>query len=404
MFTFDKIAPKKVLTAGLSFVKASRTKLLFVLLASLFLYFGVYKYFYVNNLLGFGTDTNKSVTIEEVINPKDGKVIKLKKETEQFQSAKTFWDWLGLAGTLAIPLVLYLFQANAQRRAEERAKVEKLQAEERAKVEQDIAEDNLREQALEAYIDRMAEILINPETRSELLTKESGFDMDNSIRDVARIRTVTILRRLEDDIKRQNRILHFLYDCGILKFLLKNSNFANANLKGFNFNGINLNNAVFSEANLSGAKFSNCQLIGANFINANLDGVDFTNANLFGAIFNGANLHGANFQNARIQNTNFTNADLSNASLIESKTWDEQQFDNNCINVPIEGDDSSSPDLQTQFVVTDFSGANLTNTNLLFTNLRGAKNLTLEQLKKAKNWDDAIYDQELYKELKLPAL
>lgn len=48
--------------------------------------------------------------------------------------------------------------------------------------------------------------------------------------------------------------------------------------------------------------------------------------------------------------------------------------------------------------VTDFSGAKLINTNLLFTNFKAAKNLTIEQLKEAKNWDKAIYDDKLFQE------
>lgn len=37
----------------------------------------------------------KTVTIKEVINPKDIKIIKLTETTDIFQSGKTFWDWVG---------------------------------------------------------------------------------------------------------------------------------------------------------------------------------------------------------------------------------------------------------------------------------------------------------------------
>lgn len=419
---FNMNAIKNFLKVNLSLLRLSPSKLLRIVLIAIILYFLGYKYFYEKNLLGFGEDTNKSVTIEEAINPKDGKIIKLKKETEQFQSAKTLWDWLGLAGTLAIPLVLYLFQISEQRRAEERAKIEKKQAEDLAEVEKDIAENNLREQALEAYIDRMAEILISPTTRSELFLDNQSNYQDNSVRDVARIRTVTILRRLEGDIKRQNRILHFLHDSELLKFLLQNANFANANLKGFNFSGINLDNAIFREANLNGAKFSSSSLNGADFTNANLNSVDFKNAKLFGANFTNTNLNGANFidtylnraifcdanlsganlRNSWIQNTKFINADLSNAILINSLTWDEENIENNFDFIDVDGDEFQPPYSQEIWYATDFSGAKLINTNLLSTNLKGAKNLTVEQLKHAKNWDDAIYEDKLFKELEMP--
>lgn len=392
---------KNFFKVGLSSLNLFPTKLLRLLIAVIFFYFIGYKYFYEKNLLGFGEDTNKSLTIEEVINPKDGRIIKLKKQTEQFQSSKTLWDWLGLAGTLAIPLVLYLFQASEQRRAEERAEIEKKQAEDLAEVEKYIAEDNLREQALEAYTDRMAEIFINPLSRNELFLNKD-INKDNSVRDVARVRTVTILRRLENDIKRQNRILHFLDDSELLKFLLKNANFSSINMKGFNFSGINLSDAVFRDANLMGAKFNYCKLYNANFSNANLNGVDFTNAELFGAIFTGANLNGANLENIYIVNIQFTNADLTNANLISCKTWDDEELDNNYEIVYDEGDEYALSSSYQKWYKTDFSGVKLVNANLYACDLRSAKNIEIDELKKATNWDDAIYKDELFNELGLP--
>lgn len=73
---------------------------------------------YKVNWAGFGTGSNKSVTVEEVINPTDGKIVKLMKTTEHFQSGKILWDWLGLAGTLAIPIVLYQFQRSEQQQVD----------------------------------------------------------------------------------------------------------------------------------------------------------------------------------------------------------------------------------------------------------------------------------------------
>lgn len=54
---------------------------------------------------GFGKDVNESETTKIVINPKDAKTTKFTEKTKHFQSRKTLWDWLGLAGTLAIPLI-----------------------------------------------------------------------------------------------------------------------------------------------------------------------------------------------------------------------------------------------------------------------------------------------------------
>lgn len=335
------------------------------------------------NWSGFGEDSNKSKSIETTI--KDGKIISIKKtETEHFQIGKKLWDWLGLAGNLAIPIVLFQFQASEQRQAEERAKVEKEQAEERAKVEKDIAEANLREEAFQAYIDRMAAILINNKSRSELFSGVNGKDYeDNSVRDIARIRTVTILRRLENDINRQNRILHFLHDAELLQFLLKNANLSGINLSGVNFSGVNLKDVNFTNANLCGANFSESNLNGANFTNANLCG--------------------ANLEKAHIQDTKFINSDLSNTRLVNAKTWYEEEIDDNFYPSEYEEDGKYYPDYNNViFYETDFSGAKLTDADLVSTNLKAANNLTVEQLKKAKNWDEAIYNSELFKKLGLP--
>lgn len=349
---------------------------------------------------GLGEDSNKSKTIEKTI--KNGKVVGTKiTETEQFQSPKTLWDILGLLGTLAIPLMLYLFQVSEQQRAEKRTKVEKKQAEELAQVEKNIAENNLREQAFEAYIDRMAQILMNQRTRTELF-KHKGVK-DNSICDVARIRTVTILRRLEEDSKRCSRVIDFLHDAELLKFLLTDANFNGINLEGINFSDTNLCGTIFSNANLRGANFTKASLSGTNFTDADLVGADFSDACLFNTNFSGANLEGAILKNTDIRDAKFINANLTGAILINARSWDELDMGNNYYWVtiePREWEEASEP--YEELYKTDFSGAVLINTNIKSVNLKGEVNLTVEQLKQAKNWDEAIYDKELFKELGLP--
>ena len=49
----------------------------------------------------------------------------------------------------------------------------------------------------------------------------------------------------------------------------------------------------------------------------------------------------------------------------------------------------------------DFKHANLNNADLSHANLRNAKNLTVEQVKAANNWDKAAYDPEFLIELGL---
>jgi len=116
---------------------------------------------------GFGEDITKS----EEKTFQNGKLT-ITKNTTQYQSGKTLWDWLGLAGVIAIPIILYQFQHQQQKRSEEQAEVEKKQAQERADLEREIAATNLREEALQNYLDRMAGLLIDKELK-KLLTQSS---------------------------------------------------------------------------------------------------------------------------------------------------------------------------------------------------------------------------------------
>jgi uncharacterized protein YjbI with pentapeptide repeats len=374
---------------------------------------------------GFGKDSNKSESTEETV--KDGKVISTKTtKTEHFQSPKTLWDWLGLGGTIAIPVMIYVFQAGEQRRAEKRANAEKEAAEkradaekeaaeERAKVEREIADANLREEALQGYIDRMAEILIDKDRRLELLPDKNNnndTNIDNPVRDVARVRTTTILRRLEGDKERQGHVLDFLRDAELLQFILSGANLIDANLRGAdlidanlrgaNFRGADLsdaslNSAKLSFANLRGANLIGANLIGANLRNANLSGANLSHAGLIGARLIGAglsdaNLSGANLVGANLVGANLVGANLIGANLSDSNLSDANLSDANLIGANLDGANLSGANL----IGANLSGANLDDANLDGANLDGAnlvkiKNLTATQIKTTINWEKAIY-------------
>ncbi|WP_341532188.1 pentapeptide repeat-containing protein (plasmid) [Nostoc sp. UHCC 0302] len=258
---------------------------------------------------GFGTDSNKSVSIEEVINPKDGKIIKVRKETEQFQSGKTLWDWLSLAGTLAIPILVAILGYQFQRREQKRT-------EQQSNLEREIAEINSREEGIEAYIDRMSDILLDKQLSQKIKTLdfsdvkktrekiEQDSELDTAI-NVARVRSSSILRRLSSDQERQARILYFLRDTELLKFI-----FIEAKLEK-----INLKESVLNDSNLSGANLRGANLSGANLRGANLDGVDFKATDLRGADFKAAELQGAELQGADLRGADLQGAYLCNASL-----------------------------------------------------------------------------------------
>jgi hypothetical protein len=72
----------------------------------------------------------------------------------EFVRAKTLWDWMDL---LVIPLVLAAGAFYLER--SERA-VERRAAEDHAKLEREIATDRQQEAALQTYLDRMADLLL----------------------------------------------------------------------------------------------------------------------------------------------------------------------------------------------------------------------------------------------------
>src|SRR6266487_1438676 len=104
-------------------------------------------------------------------------------------SGKNLWDWLQL---LIIPVVLVVggFLLNNAT----------------SRTEREIALDKQREDALQAYIDSMSELLLHEKLR------ESG--EDDAVRNIARVRTITVLPRLDGERKRN--VIAFLYESGLI--------------------------------------------------------------------------------------------------------------------------------------------------------------------------------------------
>ncbi|MBD2527973.1 pentapeptide repeat-containing protein [Nostoc sp. FACHB-133] len=134
--------------------------------------------------------------------------------------------------------------------------------------------------------------------------------------------------------------------------------FRKSNLRGANFRDANLIGANLSRAYLRNANFRDAYLWDAYLWKANLSGANLWNANFRGANLSGANLSGANLSSANLSGANLSRADLSRAYLGGA----------------------------------DLGGANLSS----------VQNITPEQVKFAKNWEEAEYDKELRSQLGLP--
>jgi uncharacterized protein YjbI with pentapeptide repeats len=277
------------------------TAVVVVLFAGIVFIFAVYKFGW--DWTGF-TSTNGPVL----------------KPNEQYRPAKTLWDVLQL---LIVPIILAIggFWLNqiqkrreektAQQRvkaerkaAEQRAQVERLAAEKRAQTERDIALDNQREVALQAYIDKISELL----TEEQLLRSQP----EDEVRTIARVRTLSVLPRLDGERKRY--LLLFLFEAGLID-------------KGHQI--INVNDADFSEANLSKIHLHRTQwfrensrgMKGTRIIEADLTGVNLRNANLNGADLSHVKL-GAEFEvDLELSIVNGIITDLSEAQLVKADLW-----------------------------------------------------------------------------------
>src|SRR5260221_6807826 len=190
---------------------------------------------------------NKIIVAHTISGTNAGTVIR----TEEYQPGKTLWDWLQL---LIIPVVLavggYVINLTISRGEQEatrqRAQSEREAADKRAETERKIASDNQREAALQAYINEMSELLLHENLR------ESSPE-DEEVRKIARVRTLTVLRRL--DAERKGSVLEFLHESGLIDKDKRIIDLTLADLSHADLSHVDL-----SAANLTKAKISQYQL------------------------------------------------------------------------------------------------------------------------------------------------
>ena len=267
--------------------------------------------------------------------------------TEILQPGKTLWDWLQL---LIIPVVLaiagYLFNLTVSRNEQKSTQL-------RDQTEREISSDNQRESALQQYIDKMSEHLL-----ANKLRKSS---QEDEVRNIARVRTLTVLPRL--DASRKRSILLFLYESSLIE-----KSKPIIDLKDADLYGAYLSNAKLSNSKLSNAKLNVADLSGADLSGADLSGADLTEANLSDADLSNADLSRGELHRVNLSNANLSDADLSNANLSGVKLY---------------GADLSGADLRfaklrfaklhrVNLSNSDLSGVNLDRANLSGANLSGA--------------------------------
>jgi len=344
---------------------------------------------------GFSSGTETKTVTEQI--EENGKTTILKHIiTEEPDSGTTLIDWINtLIAPFSLTILGFWFQQQQEKRAEEQAEVDK-----------EIADNNLCEEALQAYFDRLSELLLNK--------KLTVLTPDDPVQEVAlnviRARTLSILRRIGEDKERKGNIARFLIDSELMSKLnlsdadLRSADLVSTNLENTNFRNADLENADLRDADLTGAKLENANLTNADLTGAKLENADLKDANLTGANLTGAKLQNANLRNTQLKDANLTDARLENSNLrnseLENANLTDARLDNAIL---IETNFAKSKLERTNLLNANLEDAKLKNANLLEANLaganlsgadlRGAINLSLEQINAANNSTEAMYDE-----------
>jgi len=271
----------------------------------------------------------------------------------------TVRNWLPIVGVLLVPIVIALgiwaitwqLEKLENQRARQAQKLEN----QRAEAERELAEQRAQDEALQAYLDQMSQLILD----RKLLEIEQGnpvHEPGNPVHTLAQARTSTAILRL--DAEHNESVTHFLITSGLAvrseasARLLRGSTLSHAKLSG-----AHLSNADLGDADLSGADLSNALMVNANLIGADLSGADLSDSLL---------------DNADLV-AHLPNADLSDASLIGADLSDANLFDADLSDANLIGADLSRADLSD----ANLAGANLENANLGGAN--GITNAGLEQ-------------------------
>jgi Pentapeptide repeats (8 copies) len=187
-----------------------------------------------------------------------------------------------------------------------------------------LQEDRNHQENLNKYFDNMTNLLL--ESKLRISKKES------EVRTIARARTLTTLRGLDDnflikvDGGRKGQLLRFLQEAKLVTkekdgviVSLSGADLSGADLHGADLHGVDLSNVDLSNANLKGAilgdNFRSTYLMTAQFTGAKLSEADLSGADLTYANLSNADLHGALLNNVTLSFANLSNVDLSGATL-----------------------------------------------------------------------------------------
>ena len=289
----------------------------------------------------------------------------------------TLGSWLEL---LVVPLALvvlgFLFSVQQDVRPQ---RIEN----QRAEAEQELAKQRAQDEALQAYLDQMRNLLLEKDLRDS----EEG----SEVRTLARARTLTLLPRL--DPAHRNSVMHFLEEASLIQAQPFVGDpiisLDGANLEGItlgdsvehtdsgmaHLEGVNLSGSDLSNAALQGAQLGNADLRGANLGYTSLRQAQLSGANLADADLTYADLNRASLSSANLRGANLSNADLSMATMAITDLTDAD----------LTYADLSEADL----TGADLTGANLRAASLVGADLNDAKGVSELQLAQVQFLDGA---------------
>lgn len=211
---------------------------------------------------------------------------------------KTIWNWLELLiipGTLAVVAIIL---DNRERKAD-----------------RELTRDNQREAALQNYFDALTRLILDKDLRNS--------EPEDEVRDIAQVKTITTLKRLDSD--RKSKLVRFLGDVSLVEggdktqpiISLRFVNLENTDLVMDYLNGADLFCANLRDTCLLGA-----HLEGANLFAARLEGADLRDTHLEGADLRDAILRGANLEGADLEGSDLLGAHLNGATMPDGKKYD----------------------------------------------------------------------------------
>jgi uncharacterized protein YjbI with pentapeptide repeats len=165
------------------------------------------------------------------------------------------------------------------------------------------------------------------------------------------------------------------------------------NQDGVSLGGLDLSGAHLQGVNLQGATLINVDLRGADLVRANLRGANLSRTDLRGAILIDADLRSADLSIAALRGAILGLADLRQADLVDADLTSANLIDADLNHANLRG---------ATLYDANLCNADLRSASLYGADLRQAKNFTLEQVKSARNWEKAIYDEEFSKTLGIP--